>query len=312
MRIAVVGAGGVGGFFGALLAKGGADVRFLARGAHLEAMLTHGLRIEGGPDAVFLPDVWATSDPHRIGPVDLVLVCVKLWDAEQAAEQIRPLVGPDTTIVSFQNGVLKDDYLRAVYDERHLMGGVAYVATSIARPGVIEQTGSLQRLVFGEFDGSRSPRAEALQAACAGSGINAEISDDIRRDIWRKFVFLVGLSATTTTMRVPIGTVRENSQTRAFLHDVMNEVVIVGRAHGVRLPEAYAAQCLDMIDGLAFDMTSSMHHDLNNGKPLEVRWLSGAVVELGGQAGIETPLNRAVTDILTPNSSGRPSAGDPS
>lgn len=305
MRIAVVGAGGVGGYFGALLAKGGEDVCFVARGAHLEAIRAHGLRVEGGPDAIFLPEVRATSDPQQIGVADLVLVCVKLWDAEAVVEQIRPLVGPDTTIVSFQNGVLKDTYLRAAYEEKHLIGGVAYVATSIARPGVIERTGSLQRLVFGEFDGSRSPRVEAFHAACAAGGINAEISTDIQGDIWRKFVFLVGLSATTATMRVPIGTIRENSQTRAFLRDLMSEAVLVGRAQGVGLPEDYASQCLDLVDGVAFDMTSSMHHDLERGKPLEVRWLSGAVVELGRQAGIDTPLNRAVTDILIPNAAGR-------
>ena len=153
MRVAVMGSGGLGGYFGALLARGGTDVSFIARGAHLEAMRREGLRIEGGPDPFLLEDVRVTDDPGELGPVDLVMVCVKLWDTEAALEQLRPLVGPETTLVSFQNGVLKDSLLRAAYDESQLIGGVAYVATTVSRPGVITRTGPLQRLIFGEFDG---------------------------------------------------------------------------------------------------------------------------------------------------------------
>jgi 2-dehydropantoate 2-reductase len=305
MRIAVMGSGGLGGYFGALLARGGADVGFVARGAHLEAMRERGLRVDGGPEPFQLEQVWATDDPRDIGPVDLVLVCVKLWDTESAVELIRPLVGPGTVLVSFQNGVLKDSYLRAVYDGSHLIGGVAYVATTVSEPGVITRTGQLERLIFGEFDGHRSSRVEAFHSACVAGGINAEVSGDIRREIWEKFVFLVGLSATTSTIRVPIGPIRENPQTRALLLDIMREVVAVGRAHGVPLPEDYAEQRLAFADGVAPDMTSSMHHDLERGKPLEVRWLSGGVVELGQQAGVETPLNRAVADILCLHAGGR-------
>jgi 2-dehydropantoate 2-reductase len=233
------------------------------------------------------------------------MICVKLWDTEAALSQIRPLVGLETALVSFQNGVLKDSYLRAAYDEAHVIGGVGYVATTISRPGVIERTGPLERLIVGEFDGRRSSRVDAFHAACLAGGINAELSSDIRREIWEKFVFLVGLSATTATMRVPIGPIRENPQTRAFLLDVMREVVAVGRAHGVPLPEDYAEQRLSFADGVAPDMTSSMHHDVERGKPLEVRWLSGGVVELGQEVGIETPLNRAVADILCLRASGQ-------
>lgn len=305
MRIAVMGSGGVGGYFGALLASGGADVSFIARGAHLEAMHRDGLRIEGDGGPLHLPRVRATADPAEVGPVDLVMLCVKLWDTEQALRQIRPLVRPETAIVSFQNGVLKDSYVRSAYDEAHLMGGVCYVATSISRPGVISRTGSLQRLVFGEFDGRASARADAFHAACTAGGINVEVSSDIEREIWQKFVFLVGVSATTATMRVPIGPVRKDPRTRAFLLDVMREVVAVGRAHGVRLPDDYAEQRLRLTDELDVDMTSSMHHDLERGNPLEVRWLSGGVVDLGREAGVETPLNRAVRDILWLHAAGR-------
>src|ERR1700680_5180555 len=152
MRIAVMGSGGFGGHFGALLARGGADVNFIARGAHLEAMQQEGLRVEGGPEPFHLGQVRATDDPREIGPVDLVMLCVKLWDTEAALGEIRPLVGPETMLVSFQNGVLKDSYLRSAYDEPHVIGGVGYVATTISRPGVIARTGPLERLIFGEFD----------------------------------------------------------------------------------------------------------------------------------------------------------------
>ena len=305
MRIAVMGSGGLGGYFGALLARGGADVSFIARGVHLEAMRKSGLRIEGGPEPFALAHVVATDVPREIGPVDLVMVCVKLWDTEQALDAARPLVGPDTALVSFQNGVLNDSYVRAAFDDQHLIGGVAYVATTVSEPGVITRTGPLQRLVFGEFDGRRSARVEAFQSACLAGGINAEVSDNIQRAIWEKFVFLVGLSATTSTIRVPIGPIREHPLTRALLLDIMREVVAVGRAHGVPLPEDYAEQRLAFADGVAPDMTSSMYHDLERGKPLEVRWLSGAVVELGREVGVGTPLNRTVADILSLHAGGR-------
>jgi 2-dehydropantoate 2-reductase len=308
MKIAVMGSGGVGGYFGARLAKGGADVHFVARGAHLEAMRRDGIAIEGGPDPIRVERVSATDDPKDIGVSDLVLLAVKLWDTQDALKAIRPLVGPDTAIVSFQNGVQKDEYLTAAYDPRQIMGGVTYVATTIDRPGVIRQTGTMQRLVFGEFAGARSPRAAALLAAAQAGGINAEISPDIRREIWEKYVFLVGLSGTTTTMRTTIGPIRENPRTRAFLRDVMREVVAVGRGHAVALDPDHADKRLAHADGLPFEMTSSMHHDFERGNPLEVPWLSGGVVRLGEKVGVPTPLNRAIADILALHADGRKGA----
>lgn len=303
MRIAVMGSGGLGGYFGARLCNGGADVHFIARGKHLQAMRSEGLRIEG-LEPMHIPRVNATDDPLTVGVVDVVMLCVKLWDTEAALQQIRPMVGPDTTIISFQNGVLKDHYLRAAYDASQLMGGIGYVATTIDRPGVIRQTGLLQRLLFGEFDGSRSQRGQAFLEACLAGGINGEFSENITREIWQKYVFLVGFSGTTTTMRRSIGPIRSNPQTRAFLRDVMHEVVAVGRAHGVDLPENYADMCLQLVDGLDYEMTSSMHHDLERGNALEVRWLSGGVVELGQAKGVPTPMNRAIADILALHAAG--------
>lgn len=305
MRIAFMGSGGLGGYFGARLCASDAEVHFIARGRHLAALRTEGLRIEG-PAPLHIPRVHATDDPSDVGVVDFVMISVKLWDTEAALRQIRPMVGPDTAIISFQNGVLKDQTLRAAYDEAHVMGGVGYVSTTIERPGVIRQTGPMQRLVFGEFDGSRSKRGEALLSACIAGGIHAELSENILREIWQKYVFLVGLSGTTTTIRKPIGPIREHPVTRAFLLDVMREVVAVGRAHGVDLAEDHAEVRLKLADDVAYDMTSSMHHDLERGNPLEVRWLAGGVVELGRSKGIPTPLNRAISDILALHAAGQP------
>ena len=304
MKIAMMGSGGVGGYFGAGLARGGADVHFIARGAHLKAMRAHGLAVEAQGNRQVLEEVQATDDPATIGIADLVVIGVKLWDTASALEQIRPMVGPATTLLSFQNGVTKDDMLRATFPKAHVMGGVAYVATTIAQPGVIARTGPLERLIFGEHDGAPSPRGEALLVFAKKGGINAELSADIRREIWQKFVFLVGLSSTTTTMRSRIGPIRANPQTRAFLLDIMREVVVVGRALGVALPEDYAEQRLAFADGVSPDMTSSMHHDLERGNRLEVAWLAGAVVDLGAKAGVPTPLCRVVRDIMALHAGG--------
>ena len=308
MRIAVIGAGGFGGYFGARLAQGGADVRFLARGSHLTAIRANGLVVEGGPERICANPVKASDNPADLGVADFVLLAVKLWDTEMVLEQIKPVVGPATTLISFQNGVLKDNALGNAYDPTQIMGGVGYVATTIDRPGVIRQTGPMQRLIFGEFDGRRSTRAEAFLRACLKGGINAELSTDIVREIWEKYVFLVGLFATTTAMRSAIGAIRENRQTRAFLLDVMREVVAVGNAHGARLQADYAERRLALTDVVAPDMTSSMHHDLQRGRPLEIRWLSGGVAHLGSAVGVATPLNRAIADILALYEAGAPTA----
>ena len=300
-----MGSGGVGGYFGARLAKGGADVVFIARGPHFEAMRKHGLRIENEHEPIELPKVNVTDDPSSIGRVDLILFAVKLWDTESAAKSLLSLIGPDTGLISFQNGVQKDDMLRPIVGDAALMGGVGYVATSISRPGVIAQTGTMQRLLFGEFDGRRSKRVEDFHRVCVAGGINAEISPDIRREIWQKFVFLVALSGATTSMRMALGPIRENPLTRQFFLDLMKEVVAVGRAHGIALPADYAEQRMKFADSLPRDMIASMYHDLQEGKPLELPWLSGGVVDLGAAAGVPTPVNRAVRDVLLLHARGR-------
>ena len=311
MRIAIMGSGGVGGYFGARLVKGGADVTFIARGAHLAAMRADGLTIESAHEPIRLPKVNVTDDPRSIGPVDMVLFGVKLWDTESAARSLLPVMGPQTGIISFQNGVQKDDTLRKIFGADAVMGGAAYIATTIGRPGVIVHTGSMQRIAFGEYDGRRSERAQALLAAAQAGGINAELSNDIRRVIWEKYCFLVGLSGATTSIRLTLGPIRSNPRTRQFLLDLMRETVAVGRVLGVNLPEDYAEQRLAFADGLPVDMTSSMHHDLQRGRPLEVRWLSGGVVEMGTAAGVPTPVNRGVYDVLVLHADGHAAPEQP-
>jgi 2-dehydropantoate 2-reductase len=306
MRIAVMGTGGVGGYFGARLARAGHEVAFVARGRQLTALRSHGLRVESPLGDIHLPDVTVTDRPDDIGPVDLVMLTVKLWDTVEAAEAIRPLLGPETAVVSFQNGVVKDDLLRDALGAGHVIGGVTYIAATIAEPGLIRHSGTLQRLVFGEFGGSLSPRVAQFRDACADSGIDAEVSDQIERAVWEKFVFLVGLSGTTSLARSPIGPIRANPRSRAFLHDVMAETVAVALAQGVPLPPDYAGKQLAFTDTVPASMTSSMHHDLERGNRLEVAWLSGDVVERGTRLGVPTPANRAIFDILSLYSEGRP------
>ncbi len=305
MKIAIMGTGGVGGYFGARLAQGGADVAFVARGAHLAALREHGLTVESALGDIRLPEIRATDDPATLGRMDFVLVTVKLWDTEAAACAVAPIIGPETGVISFQNGVQRDDILRAVLGNAPVMGGVSNISASIARPGVIRHVGTMQRLIFGEYDGSRSRRAEAFLEACRSGGIEAELSPDIRKAIWEKFVFLASMAGATTTMRSTIGPIRANPQTRAFLRDLMREAVAVGRARGVSLAEDFADQRLAFMDGLPAEMTSSMHHDFEHGNKLEVPWLSGGVVALGRESGVPTPLHRAVFDILALHADGR-------
>ena len=307
MKIAVMGSGGVGGFVGGRLANVGCDVRFVARGAHLAAMRDYGLRIENDTQGnIHVPKVRVSDDPAALAPVDLVLLAVKLRDTESAAQAIRPLVGQHTAVLSLQNGVTKDDILRREFGDTAVMGGVTYCATRIARPGVIEQTGSMQRVIIGEYDGARSERAELLLQWLLRAGLAAELSTDIRRTLWEKFVFLVGLSSATATMRVRIAPILANPQARAFFYEVMRETIAVGRSLGVALPENYAEQRLAFTATVPQDMTSSLHHDLEAGRPLEVEWLAGAVVTLGKQQGIPTPMCRAAWDILALHAQGHP------
>ena len=213
MKIAIMGSGGIGGYYGARLQSGGADVTFIARGAHLAAMQQNGIALEG-EKPLQLPKVKATDDPSTIGKVDMVIFSVKLRDTETAARAILPVIGPDTGIISLQNGVQKDDMLAPIVGREALLGGAAYIGVAIARPGVIRKTGAMERLAFGEYDNKVSSRAQAFLDACKAGGINADIPSDITLELWQKFTFLTAMSSVTASMRSTIGPIRANPLTR--------------------------------------------------------------------------------------------------
>lgn len=300
----MMGTGGVGGYFGARLAHAGHDVTFVSRGRHLEALRSKGLQVRSPLGDLHLPDPMLTDDPAQIGPVDLIVLAVKLWDTEQAAASLAPMLTECAAVVSFQNGVMKDEVLGRVVGADRVLGGVCYIAATIAEPGVIEHSGSLQKLVIGEFDGRLSPRLAALRDACVDGGIDVEVSEQIEQTTWEKFVFLVGLSGTTSLTRTTIGPIRDHPRSRAFLRDTMDEVVRVARAQGVALPTDYADDRLAFVDTVPAAMTSSMHRDLDRGHRLEVGWLSGDVVARGTDYGVPTPANRAIADLLAVHAEG--------
>ena len=296
MKIAVFGAGGVGGYFGVRLASAGSDVHFIARGAHLEAIRTSGLIVKSDNGDLHIHPADVTDDPDAIGPVDLVLVAVKLYDT--IPEDIRPLVGPETAVVSVQNGVMAADALAAVLGPERVIGGMSQINSVIAAPGVIAHGGTMARLVFGELDGRRTRRVEAFHAACAGAGIDAEISPDIQVDIWSKFVFLAPFSGITALMRLPIGPIRADEGSRALYRRATEEVFAVARAKGIRLPDDQVDRHMELVDGLPEDMGSSMLHDLSQGRRLELPWLSGTVVRLGRELGQPTPTHGFIEAAL--------------
>jgi 2-dehydropantoate 2-reductase len=306
MRIAVVGAGGVGGYFGARLSAAGHEVTFVARGRHLEAIRERGLLVRSPLGDLKVPATAVVPTIAELEPVDVVLVAVKLWDTEDVAAQLHDVVDEQTRVISLQNGVRKDAVLRRHLPAQAVWGGVCYISAVIEEPGVVAHRGELQKLVFGPYDDVDTPRATDFLDACLSAGIEAELSPDIERVIWEKFVFLVGLSATTTAVRQPIGVIRSDVHSRELLRDVMAEAVTVGRAAGVRLDAEFADERLAFCDTLPAAMTSSMHHDLAQGNRLELPWLSGSVVALGREYGIPTLRNQTIADVLAPYELGRP------
>src|SRR5262245_60178798 len=236
MRIAVVGAGGVGGVYGAALAKAGADVTFIARGAHLAAMKTNGLKVESARGDSHLVPTQATDDPGSIGPVDVVLFCVKLWDVESAGQASKPLVGLDTAVIPLQNGIDAAERLAPIVGARAVMGGVASISATIAAPGLIRQTGTGMRMVFGEFDGTSSARGQAFAAMCAKAGIDGVLSPAILTDLWMKFILLASNAGVMALARLPVGRLRDDPDIAPWFTAAYAEVVAVGRAAGVALP----------------------------------------------------------------------------
>src|SRR5665213_3055813 len=306
MRIAVVGAGGVGGGFGAALAKAGADVTFIARGAHLAAMKSQGLKVQGGRGETHLVPTRATDDPASVGAVDIVLFCVKLWDVESAGKAIKPMIGPDTAVIPLQNGVDAHERLLPILGAKSLMCGVAQISASIVAPGVIQQVGTFMRMIFGELDGKRSKRAEELYALCLKAGFDATLSDQILTELWMKFVLLAANAAIMALSRQPVGPVRDDPDMRAMLVAAYQETIDVGRANGIALPANALDTVVDFLGHAPPAMKPSMALDLDRGNRLELPWLSGKVVELGRKLNVPTPTHDMAYAMLKPYIMGKP------
>jgi len=306
MRIAVVGAGGVGGGFGAALAKAGADVTFIARGAHLAAMKRDGLKVQSPRGDTHLVPTRATDNPAEVGTVDIVLFCVKLWDIESAGEAIKPLVGSGTAVIPLQNGIDAAERLLPILGSNAVMGGVAQISASITAPGVIQQVGTFMRMVFGELDGTRSKRAEEFLALCLKAGFDATLSDQIQTELWMKFVLLATNAGITAATRRPIGELRDDADIRPVMVTALWEVFEVGRAKGVPLPADAVEKILVFIGHAPPTMKASMALDLERGNRLELPWLNGKVVELGRQLGVATPTHGMIYAMLKPYVMGKP------
>jgi 2-dehydropantoate 2-reductase len=306
MRIAVVGTGGIGGPYGASLAKAGADVTFVARGAHLAAMRENGLRIEGDRGETHIQSAQATDKMAEIGTVDIVLCCVKLWDLEAVAEQIRAVIGPQTAVIPLQNGIDAAERLSTILGKEAVMGGMAFVTGAIVAPGVIRQTGTYQRMTFGEFDGRSSERGRRLRDFCEAAGFEGVLSPDIMVPVWEKFILLVPLSGLNALTRLPLGKWRDDPDLLALYVEAMRETVSVGVAEGVRLPSDIVDRTLTQMRSMPPHHTTSMGNDLNRGNRLELPWFAGKVVELGRRHGIKTPVNGFIYAALKPYVHGAP------
>jgi 2-dehydropantoate 2-reductase len=305
MRMAVMAAGAVGGYFGARMAVAGHDVMFIARGAHRDAIRRDGLKIESSLGDLHLKDVNVTDDPKQVGPVDVVLFAVKLWDTETAGEQTRSLVGANTRVITLQNGVDSVERLAAILGDDATIGGATYVVTTIVRPGVIRHTGAIAKIYCGRLD--RRPDAvlagyvEQVKAA----NIDITLKECVLLDIWKKFVLLSGTSGITASTRQPLGVVRDDEDMRAFFYKLMHETIAVGRAAGIDFTRDFPDELDRSVAAFPATMKASMANDLDTGNRLELDWLAGKVVALGRKYGIPTPAQEAVYAILKPYRMGR-------
>jgi 2-dehydropantoate 2-reductase len=300
MRIAVFGTGGVGGFFGAKLALAGNDVVFVARGRHLAAIREAGLRVESSTGPMHVRNAQATDDPSSVPPVDVVMFCVKLGDVENAAAQTKPLVATGGVVIPFQNGLDSPEILKRVLGPQKVLGGVAYIAATIREPGVIAHTGTMARLRVGPFPGGSAERAARFAETCRAAGFDVDVSADIRPALWEKFCMLAAMSGCTCLARQPIGVVRSDPELRATFQAAIAEAWTVGRAMGIALADDYVAKQMAWADTLPADMRSSMLQDLTAGRRLEAPWLSGAVVRLAAESGLDAPVSGTLYAAVKP------------
>jgi 2-dehydropantoate 2-reductase len=300
MHIAVFGSGGVGGYFGGRLVQAGEEVVFIARGAHLQALQTSGLRLESIKGDVHLQKVHAVADPAQVGPVDMVLLAVKSWDVPTAIEAMRPLIGESTGIVPLGNGVEHLTQLLSAFGAGHTLGGLCRISAYIAAPGHIRHVGIDPIVIFGELDNHPTPRLEALRAALERGGVNVSVPDDIEVAMWEKFIFIAASSGLGAVTRVPMGIYRGLPATRPLLEGLIGEIVDVARARKVNLSQDVVQRTLAFIDSLPAGNINSMQRDIMEGRPSELEAQNGAVVRMGVEAQVPTPLNELIYTLLLP------------
>lgn len=300
MRIAIFGTGGAGGFFGARLANSGADVTFIARGKHLEAMRKHGLRIESPDGDLVIHAAQATDDPAEVGAVDVVILGVKAEQVVGAAEAMRPMISDDTCVVPLQNGVEASSQLAAVLGEQHVLGGLCGTLSWVTGPGQIRNIGKTNFIKFGELDGQSSDRVEQLRQAFERTGVTVEVPTNIQQALWEKFLFVVSFGGVGSVTRAPVGVIRTIPETRNMLQQCMQEIQAVARAKQIPLADDIVAKDLIFIDGLPADGTTSLQRDIADGKPSELEAWNGAVVRLGKEAGVATPTHEFIYNSLLP------------
>ena len=307
MRIAVLGAGGIGGYVGGRLAEAGLDVGFLARGRHLDAIRQNGLRIRSPHGDVQLADAFATDDPGEIGPVDLVLFTVKLSDADAAARSLGPLIGTNTRIVTLQNGIDSKSIIGRHVEAERIAAGIIYLAAYITAPGEISNPGGVHKLVIDDLGGDKV-MTDFFDACARSIAIDATPTDEPEKTVWGKFIALVAFSGVTAISRLPIGAVYESPETLAFMRQLLVENVAVARASRLDFDASHVDTTIDLFAKQPYGQKSSMLVDLEAGKPLELEWLSGRVHSLGRELGIETPANSAVWAALSPYRNGPPNS----
>lgn len=306
MKIAVMGSGGVGGYFGARLAATGNDVTFIARGAHLAAIKNQGLQVRSPRGDIHIHPAKASDDPSAVGPVDIVLFATKLYDTESAGELCKSFIGADTAVISLLNGVDSEEQLSRILGPRNVVGGVARISAELTDPGVIQHHSNFASIEFGELDGRRSDRLQKFLSAAQEAGIDAQLSDDINAAIWQKFILLASFSAITALTRLPAGTIRDNPETWKLVEATAREAGAVAQAQGVKLAANAVDDIVQTIHKLPDALKASMLVDLERGNRLELEWLSGAVCRMGRKLGIETPVHCVVLAALLPYASGRP------
>lgn len=305
-----MGAGGVGAYMGALLARAGANVTLICRGAHLAAIRSGGLRVATPDGRVAATQIAATDDPATVGPVDFVVQSVKLYDLAAASRQVQPMIGPQTTLVPVQNGVTAPEEIGAIVGPAHVVGGVVFVNSTVVAPGVVECRSDVNSLIFGELDGRASERVAAFREVCRSAGIDARVSDSVRTEQWRKFVPVAGLSAISCLSRQPIGPILEDRKLRALYRQAMTEVVALATAEGVTLESGIVESMLGLAQRYRPEAKVSMLADLEAGKPLELDWLSGYVSREARRLGVSTPFHDVAYACLKPLAAGRRGAGD--